>query len=55
MLLGLRINIRGQLPAAPGRFGDGIIGAQAIENQIPLITNDRALRGVIQSMGGTVR
>jgi RHS repeat-associated protein len=53
--LDLRINIRGQLPAGPGRFGDGIIGAQALENQLPLITNDRNLRTVIESMGGTVR
>jgi hypothetical protein len=53
--LDLRINIRGQLPARGGRFGDGIIGAQALENNIPLITNDKALRQVIQSMGGNVR
>lgn len=53
--LNTRINIRGQLPAGRGRFGDGVIGAQALENNIPLITNDKALRGVIQSMGGSVR
>ena len=53
--LNTRINIRGQLPSGRGRFGDGVTGAQALENNIPLITNDRALRGVVQSLGGTVR
>jgi predicted nucleic acid-binding protein len=53
--LDLRINIRGMLRDRPGRFGDGIIGAQALENNLPLITNDRNLREVIQSLGGTVR
>ena len=36
--LNTRINIRGQLPAGRGRFGDGVIGAQALENKaLPLI------------------
>ncbi len=50
-----RINIRGQLPNQPGRFGDGIIGAQALEGGLPLVTNDKALRAVIEAMGGVVR
>jgi len=53
--LDTRINIRGQLPAGRGRFGDGIIGAQALEENLPLITNDRALRDVINSRGGVAR
>jgi len=50
-----RINIRGMLPDRPGRFGDGIIGAQALENGLPLVTNDKALRKAVQSLGGEVR
>lgn len=53
--LDLRINIRGQMSSKPGRFGDGIIGAQAIEHILTLITSDKELRKVVQSMGGTVR
>ena len=53
--LNLRINIRGMLPDRPGRFGDGIIGAQALENNLPLITNDKALKLAVESLGGTVR
>lgn len=51
-----RINIRGQLnPGKPGLFGDGIVGAQAIENRIPLVTDDRELIELIRSLGGVVR
>ncbi|MET0624888.1 MAG: RHS repeat-associated core domain-containing protein [Pyrinomonadaceae bacterium] len=53
--LNTRISIRGMLPAARGRFGDGIIGAQALESQLPLVTNDRALGNAIRALGGTVR
>lgn len=51
-----RINIRGQLnPSRPGLFGDGIISAQAIENGIPLVTDDRELIELIRGLGGVVR
>ncbi len=53
--LNTRINIRGMLPAQPGRFGDGIIGGQALENNIPLITNDKALKAAVESLGGATR
>lgn len=53
--LNLRINIRAQLPAQPGRFGDGVIGAQAIELGIPLVTNDARLAEVVRRMGGQTR
>ena len=33
-------------------FGDGVIGAQAIENRLPLITSDRNFANVLQSFGG---
>jgi predicted nucleic acid-binding protein len=50
-----RINVRGLLPAGRGRFGDGIIGGQALEQGIPLITNDQALGEAVRTLGGTVR
>jgi len=50
-----RINVRSQLPAGRGRFGDGVIGAQSLDNGIPLITDDKALRNVVNSMGGTAQ
>lgn len=53
--LNARINLRGMLPDRPGRFGDGIIGAQALENNIPLITNDKALKAAVEALGGTTR
>lgn len=53
--LNTRINIRGMLPDRPGRFGDGIIGGQAIENNLPLITNDKALQRAIETLGGATR
>lgn len=53
--LDMRINVRGMLPPAPGRFGDGIIGAQAIERKIPLIITDKALKKVVNSLGGQAR
>jgi predicted nucleic acid-binding protein len=53
--LNLRINVRGMLPAGRGRFGDGIIGAQALETGLPLVTNDKALANTVRALGGTVR
>ena len=53
--LNLRINIRGGLPAGRGRFGDGIIGAQALESRIPLITGDRSFAELLSRYGGRVR
>lgn len=53
--LNTRIGVRGFLPAGRGRFGDGIIGGQALENNIPLITNDRNLGDAVRSLGGIVR
>lgn len=53
--LDARINLRGMLPDRPGRFGDGVIGAQAIQGRMPLVTNDKALRSAVQSLGGEVR
>lgn len=53
--LDMRINVRGELPNTPGRFGDGIIGAQALEYNLPLVTNDQALREVVKKFGGAVR
>jgi hypothetical protein len=45
----------GTLQRERGRFGDGIIGAQAVKSGIPLITNDRELGRAVRSAGGTVR
>jgi predicted nucleic acid-binding protein len=53
--LDMRINIRAMLPNRPGRFGDGIIGAQALENNMPLVTNDKELRIIVEALGGTTR
>ncbi len=53
--LNLRINIRGSLPPGRGNFGDGIIGAQAVQNNLPLITADRNLANVVTTFGGRVR
>jgi len=53
--LNTRINIRGMLRDRPGRFGDGIIGAQALENNLPLITNDKDLIKAVRALGGTTR
>lgn len=53
--LDARISLRGMLSDKPGRFGDGIIGAQAVEFGIPLITHDKELRKVVESLGGVVR
>jgi predicted nucleic acid-binding protein len=49
------INFRGGLVRTTGRFGDGIIGAQATEFGIPLITNDAELGAAVVRSGGTVR
>jgi predicted nucleic acid-binding protein len=54
--LDARINLRGKLnPKDRGLFGDGIIGAQAIENEIPLVTDDKWLKMVVRKYGGEVR
>lgn len=53
--LNLRINLRGELPARPGRFGDGIIGAQALQFELPLVTNDHDLAELVARYGGIVR
>jgi len=53
--LNARINIRGMLPDRPGRFGDGIMGAQALESNLPLITNDKALKAAVEALGGATR
>jgi RHS repeat-associated protein len=53
--INLRINIRGQISSPRGNFGDGIIGAQAIENNMTLITSDQQLANAVQSFGGGVR
>ena len=49
------IDFRGTLTRATGRFGDGIIGAQATEFGIPLNTDDAELAAAVQAAGGTVR
>ena len=36
-----RINVRGQLPAGRGRFGDGVTGATALERGSTLVTRDK--------------
>ena len=43
----LAIDIRGQSTKTAGKFGDGIIGAQAIKNEIPLVTNDGELGRIV--------
>jgi hypothetical protein len=54
-----RINIRGQLEALrrgqPGLFGDGSIGATAINTGRPVITADENFAAVLRSMGVEVR
>ena len=49
------INFRGNLIKLRGRFGDGIIGAQALEFGIPLVTNDAELAAAVRAAGGIVR
>lgn len=49
-----RIN-PGRTIEQPVRFGDDITGTQALENKNPLITNDKALKRVINDMSGTTR
>lgn len=54
---GLGIDVRGLLPeVSRGLFGDGIMGAQAIENDIRLITSERLekLPAVVGELGGKV-
>ncbi len=47
-----RINIRGQLPAARDRFGDGVTGATAIERGSKLVTRDKKLAETVRKSGG---
>ena len=49
------INVRGQLPLRRGRFGDGVIGGQALDQGLPLISNDDRLRRAVRALGGTAR
>jgi predicted nucleic acid-binding protein len=49
------VSFRGTLVRMNGRFGDGIIGAQAIEFGIALITNDLELAAAVRAAGGVVR
>ena len=49
------INFRGGLVRTTGRFGDGIIGAQAVEVGVPLITSDAELAAAVRAAGGVVR
>jgi hypothetical protein len=54
-----RINIRGLLadinPRQRGLFGDGSIGATALNRGLPVITSDKALTTVLKSLGIEVR
>jgi len=53
--LDTRINIRGQSNRAKGKFGDGIIGGQAVDGNVPLITNDKELKKIVNGLGGEAR
>ena len=54
-----RIEIRGQLaeisPTQRGMFGDGTIGATAVNTGYPVITADKKFATVLDSMGVEVR
>lgn len=54
-----RIRIRGSLEALkrkqPGLFGDGAIGATAHRLGLPIVTGDKRLAQVLESMGLEVR
>jgi len=54
-----RINVRGMLeeikPGQRGLFGDGSIGATALNHGLPVITSDKALTTVLKSLGVEVR
>ena len=50
----LTITIRGLSGRVTGLFGDGIIGAQALQYRIPLVTNDGELAEIVRRLGGTV-
>jgi predicted nucleic acid-binding protein len=54
-----RINIRGMLadikPGQRGLFGDGSIGATALNRGLPVITSDKAFTTVLKSLGVEVR
>ena len=47
-----RINIRGQISSTRGRFGDGVIGATALERGSTLVSRDKQLRNAVNNLGG---
>jgi predicted nucleic acid-binding protein len=59
MDLNTRINIRGMIaaikPNSPGLFGDGSIGATALNNGLLVITADRIFAAVLEQLGAEVR
>jgi predicted nucleic acid-binding protein len=54
-----RINIRGMIaaikPNSPGLFGDGAIGATALNSELPVITANRNSAAVLEQPGVEVR
>ena len=47
------INFRGELtPKKKGNFGDGVIGSQSLDLDIPLISGDKALVNAVKKAGG---
>jgi hypothetical protein len=54
-----RIDVRGELEQLRknqrGLYGDGVVGAIAVDDGIPLITADKRLAQVVSGMGGEVR
>ena len=59
MDINTRINIRSQVdalkPGQRGLFGDGSIGATAVNTGSPVVTRDKKLAEVLESMGIEVR
>ena len=51
----IRSRIKDIAPASPGLFGDGAIGATAVNRGLPVITNDRNLTTVLRWLGVEVR
>lgn len=47
-----RINIRGQITSTRGKFGDGVIGATALERGSTLVSRDKQLRNAVNKLGG---
>jgi predicted nucleic acid-binding protein len=54
-----RVNIRGMIaamkPNSPSLFGDGSIGATALNTGLPVITADRNFAAALQELGVEVR